>query len=210
MQAGLNAADSHVDLRATGPDGWKTYVVRPGDPTPGQRLRLTAAHLEAGPSVILPHRCEGMEEWLARYGNRGTFGYGPIFPERIEARRSSSGRMRTPDLDEQLDRLENVSPTFLAKIIHFLREPKRRRLRLSVGGLLIIGGCFFFLPILCLEMIPIGLMLIAIDVPVLRRPVAHMIAWIERGVGFLITLWMAVSARLPTRATARHSAKSRH
>ena len=98
--------------------------------------------------------------------------------------------MRTPDLDEQLDRLEKVSPTFLAKIIHFLREPKRRRLRLSVGGLLIIGGCFFFLPILCLEMIPIGLMLIAIDVPFLRRPVAHMIAWIERGVGFLITLWM--------------------
>ena len=118
--------------------------------------------------------------------------------------------MRTPDLDEQLDRLENVSPTFLAKIIHFLREPKRRRMRLSVGGLLIIGGCFFFLPILCLEMIPIGLMLIAIDVPFLRRPVAHMIAWIERGVGFLITLWMAVSARLPTRGTARHSAKSRH
>jgi hypothetical protein len=101
--------------------------------------------------------------------------------------------MRTPDLDEQLDRLENVCPTFLAKIVHFLREPKRRRLRLSVGGLLIIGGCFFFLPILCLEMIPIGLMLIAIDVPFLRRPVAHMIAWIERGVGFLITLWLALA-----------------
>ena len=89
--------------------------------------------------------------------------------------------MRTPELDEQLDRLERVCPTFLARIIHFLREPKRRLLRLSVGGLLIIGGCFFFLPILGLEMIPIGLLLIAIDVPVLRRPVAHMVAWIEHG-----------------------------
>ena len=118
--------------------------------------------------------------------------------------------MRTPDLDQQLDRLERVCPTLLAKAIHFLREPKRRPLRLSVGGLLILGGCFFFLPILCLEMIPIGLMLIAIDVPILRRPAALMVTWIERGVGFLITLWMAVSARLPTWAAERRSARSRH
>ena len=71
-------------------------------------------------------------------------------------------------------------PRFLAKIIHFLREPRLRWLRTSVGVLLIIGGCFWFLPILGLEMIPIGLMLIAIDVPFLRGPVARMIAWGER------------------------------
>jgi hypothetical protein len=118
--------------------------------------------------------------------------------------------MRTPELDEQLDRLERVCPTFLARIIYFLRDPKRRVLRLSVGGLLILGGCLFFLPILCLEMIPIGLMLIAIDVPFLRRPVSHMITWIERGVGFLLTVWMTVSARFPMRAAARRGAKPRH
>ena len=28
--------------------------------------------------------------------------------------------MRTPDLDEQLDRLEGICPAFLAKTIHFL------------------------------------------------------------------------------------------
>jgi len=59
-------------------------------------------------------------------------------------------------------------------------------------------------------MIPIGLMLIAIDVPIVRRPAALMVTWIERGVGFLITLWMAVSARLPTWAAERRSARSRH
>ena len=50
------------------------------------------------------------------------------------------GRMhqRTPDLDEQLDRLEGICPVFLAKFIHFLREPGLRWLRLSVGILLII------------------------------------------------------------------------
>ena len=104
--------------------------------------------------------------------------------------------MRTPDLDEQLDRLEGVCPKFLAKTIHFLREPRLRWLRTSVGLLLIIGGCFWFLPILGLEMIPVGLMLIAIDVPFLRGPVARMIAWGERKVLGMIAVWEAISARL--------------
>jgi len=104
--------------------------------------------------------------------------------------------MRTPDLDEQLDRLEGVCPAFLAKTIHFLREPRLRWLRTSVGVLLMIGGCFWFLPILGSEMIPVGLMLIAIDVPFLRGPVARMIAWGERKVLGMIAVWEAISARL--------------
>ena len=104
--------------------------------------------------------------------------------------------MRAPDLDEQLDRLEGACPAYLAKPIHFLREPRLRWLRTSVGVLLIIGGCFWFLPILGLEMIPIGLMLIAIDIPFLRGPVAHMIAWGERKVLGMIALWEAIRARL--------------
>ena len=104
--------------------------------------------------------------------------------------------MRTPDLDEQLDRIEGVCPTFLAKTVHFLREPGFRWLRLTAGVLLIIGGCLWFLPILGLEMIPIGLMLIAIDVPFLRGPVARMVAWVERRVLSMIALYEAVSVRL--------------
>ena len=99
----------------------------------------------------------------------------PCWPERTPAY-PSFGYMRTPDLNDQLDRLEGVCPSYLARIIHFLREPSLRWLRASVGVLLLIGGCFWFLPILGLEMIPIGLMLIAIDVPFLRGPVARMIA----------------------------------
>ncbi len=110
--------------------------------------------------------------------------------------------MRTPDLDEQLDRIEGICPAFLAKTIHFLREPSLRWLRLIAGVLLIIGGCLWFLPILGLEMIPIGLMLIAIDVPFLRGPVARMIAWVERRVLSMIALWEAVSVRLRARRDA--------
>ncbi len=102
--------------------------------------------------------------------------------------------MRTPDLDDQLDRLESICPSYLAKAIHFLREPKLRWLRTTVGILLIIGSFFWFLPILGLEMLPIGLMLIAIDVPFLRGPVARMFAWGERAVVGLFTLLEALRA----------------
>ena len=105
-------------------------------------------------------------------------------------------RTRTPDLDDQLDRLERICPAFLAKPIHFLRAPGLRWLRMTAGILLIIASFFWFLPILGLEMFPIGLMLIAIDVPFLRGPVARMIAWIEQAVVWLIGLWQAVWTRL--------------
>jgi hypothetical protein len=109
------------------------------------------------------------------------------------ARRSPT---RTPDLDDQLDRLEGICPAYFAKPIHFLRAPRLRWLRTTAGILLIIGSFFWFLPILGLEMFPIGLMLIAIDVPFLRGPVARMIAWGERAVMGMLTWWKAVRARV--------------
>ena len=60
--------------------------------------------------------------------------------------------------------------------------------------LLIIGGLLWFLPILGIEMLPIGIVLIALDVPFLRGPAARMLAWIERGVVWAIALWQSVSA----------------
>ena len=105
-------------------------------------------------------------------------------------------RTRTPDLDDQLDRLEGICPTYLAKPIHVLRAPNLRWLRTTAGILLIIGSFFWFLPILGLEMFPIGLMLIAIDVPFLRGPVARMIAWIEQAVLTMIALLEVVRARI--------------
>ncbi|MBT4588098.1 MAG: hypothetical protein HON14_16795 [Rhodospirillaceae bacterium] len=53
----------------------------------------------------------------------------------------------------------------------------RPGLRTLIGVLFLIGGVFWFLPILGLWMLPVGLLLIALDVPVLRRPVK---AWLLR------------------------------
>jgi membrane protein implicated in regulation of membrane protease activity len=105
-------------------------------------------------------------------------------------------REQTPDLNEQLNRVEALCPAFLARPLHFLREPRLRWLRMGVGLLLIVGGLLFFLPILVIEMLPIGLMLVAIDVPFLRGPVARMIDWIWRLAVQVLSIWQVISARM--------------
>jgi len=79
--------------------------------------------------------------------------------------------------DRTLDRLEQQ--VRLRRVIRWARHPARRRHRLPLGILCVIGGLFWFLPIIGLWMLPIGLVLIAHDVPRLRDPVARLMCWIE-------------------------------
>ena len=61
--------------------------------------------------------------------------------------------------------------------MRWLRHPQSRWVRLPAGMVLIVGGVFSILPFLGLWMLPLGLMLIAADVPMLRRPMARLIMW---------------------------------
>ena len=87
---------------------------------------------------------------------------------------------RTPDLDEQLDRLETEIPHWAADALRWVRKPERVWVRVPAGLLLIAGGVLSFLPVLGIWMLPLGLALVAVDVPFLRGPVARAIAWGER------------------------------
>ena len=71
-------------------------------------------------------------------------------------------------------------PPRLRAAVRCLRRPGARWVRLPAGGLLILGGLFSILPILGLWMLPLGLLLIAQDVPPLRRASGRLLAWIER------------------------------
>lgn len=53
----------------------------------------------------------------------------------------------------------------------FAREnlPKSRAARITIGGLLVVAGVVGFLPILGFWMVPVGLGILAIDIPVVRR-----------------------------------------
>jgi hypothetical protein len=58
--------------------------------------------------------------------------------------------------------------------------PRSRRLRLTLGVLLVIGGMFGFLPILGFWMAPLGLLLLSVDLPPVRRMRRRTDVWVGR------------------------------
>ncbi|WP_350015737.1 hypothetical protein ABNK63_11825 [Rhodanobacter sp. IGA1.0] len=64
--------------------------------------------------------------------------------------------------------------------MRWLREPSSRWIRVPAGILLIVGGIFSILPLLGLWMLPLGLLLLAQDLPFLRRPTRRALLWMER------------------------------
>jgi hypothetical protein len=84
------------------------------------------------------------------------------------------------ELDRHFAWFEAKLPPRLAKFVGWLRRPSSRLVRIPLAILLVVGGVFSFLPILGLWMLPLGLLLIAQDVPFLQRPLARMLGWIER------------------------------
>lgn len=75
-------------------------------------------------------------------------------------------------LDRSFERLEREMPDRAARVVRWLREPSSRWVRIPFAVLLMLGGVFSFLPVLGLWMLPLGIALIALDVPFLKRPVA--------------------------------------
>ena len=84
------------------------------------------------------------------------------------------------DLDEELNRFAERLPNPLARAVRWLRRPESILVRIPVAIVLVLGGFLSFLPVLGIWMLPLGLVLIAQDVPFLRSPMARMLAWIDR------------------------------
>ena len=83
------------------------------------------------------------------------------------------------ELDRHFAWLEGQLPPRLARFVGWLREPPSRLVRIPLAVLLIAGGIFSFLPVLGLWMLPLGLLLFAQDIPMLQKPLARMLGWIE-------------------------------
>lgn len=83
-------------------------------------------------------------------------------------------------LNRQLDRIEQELPRGLSRCIRWLREPSSRWVRIPAGVILIAGGIFSILPLLGLWMLPLGLLLLAQDLPFLRRPTRRGLLCAER------------------------------
>lgn len=84
------------------------------------------------------------------------------------------------EIDRHFAWFEARLPRKPARFVSWLRQPSAKLVRIPLGILLVIGGIFSILPVLGLWMLPLGLILIAQDVPPLQKPVARLLGWIER------------------------------
>ena len=80
---------------------------------------------------------------------------------------------------------------FILDYFHHLKTTEKVWLRRGAGILLMIGGVFGFLPILGYWMFPVGLALLAVDMPWARRWYRLLyVAW-GRTVGVMVKRWRA-------------------
>jgi hypothetical protein len=92
------------------------------------------------------------------------------------------------ELERHLAWFEGKLPRRPARFVGWLRRPSSRLVRIPLSILLMVGGFFAFLPVLGFWMLPLGLILIAQDLPFLQGPIARTLGWVERK-------WLARQAR---------------
>jgi hypothetical protein len=88
---------------------------------------------------------------------------------------------RIPDFQEEIDRLQKHIPTWVSHNLNHLRGKRAMWMRVPTGVALVIGGVLGFLPlpIVAIWMLPVGLALLAHDIPMMRRPMARLLNFIN-------------------------------
>jgi purine-cytosine permease-like protein len=83
-----------------------------------------------------------------------------------------------------------AAPPFLAGIMkpkvrigkNHIELPRSALVRIVIGLALIVGGLLGFLPVLGFWMIPLGLLVLSVDLPIVRRWRRQLFVWWERRV----------------------------
>ena len=83
-----------------------------------------------------------------------------------------------------------------------VRVPAHPVLRIALGVVLIIGGFFWFLPVLGLWMLPLGLIVLSIDFAGVRRLRRRADVWLGR---YLLKRWPRIAQRLGFRASGQRT-----
>ena len=89
---------------------------------------------------------------------------------------------RIPDFHEEMDRLQSHIPSLVGRNLNRLRRERAIWVRVPAGVALIGGGVLGFLPlpIVGIWMLPVGLALLAHDIPMMRRPMARLLHFTNR------------------------------
>ena len=86
---------------------------------------------------------------------------------------------RKDELICEIDRLEGHLPQWAVRLLQATLAPGAIWVRVPLAIALMAGGVVGFLPVLGFWMVPLGLALLAIDVPFLRRPMAKCLSFIN-------------------------------
>lgn len=82
-------------------------------------------------------------------------------------------------LERQFERIARQVPASRG-FLDWVRRPRLHLVRIPLAILLILGGIFSFLPVLGIWMLPLGLLVLAVDIPALRGPVGDAIVRLQR------------------------------
>lgn len=96
----------------------------------------------------------------------------------------------TGRLNRFFDRIERKVPA-IKKLLQWMRKPAVVWVRLPIAILLIIGGIFSILPFLGAWMLPLGILLLAIDVVALRHPATVAVIKGQRWLSVKLREWKA-------------------
>jgi len=97
----------------------------------------------------------------------------------VRAEGRASPRAAERERERRLELLIRRLPEVVQNKVRWLLQPSARWVRIPAGLLLMVGGVFSILPVLGLWMLPLGLVLLAEDIPPLRRGTDRVLAWIE-------------------------------
>ena len=76
--------------------------------------------------------------------------------------------------------LVDLLPVRARRPILWLLRPEARWARIPAGVLLILGGFLGMFPVLGFWMLPLGVILIGEDIPIVRRGVKRSLDWLEK------------------------------
>lgn len=83
-------------------------------------------------------------------------------------------------LDEAYEALERHAPEGVSRVLRWLRKPRGKKARLAAGtALVVLGALGPLLPVAGIWMLPLGLLLLAEDVPRMQGCVVKLTLWFE-------------------------------
>jgi hypothetical protein len=82
---------------------------------------------------------------------------------------------RIPDFHEEMNRFQNHIPTWVGQNLNRLRGKRAIWVRVLTGVALIVAWFFLPLPVVGIWMLPVGLALLAHDIPTVRAPIARLL-----------------------------------